>query len=582
MRSALALAARFADSEDFEEGLRYFEIFLKTCRRADCRVAALWGGAQLLKVSEGGEKALAAMRKAEDAFRGVSEKAGIAEASYEIGILLAEQGDFDGALAAHEESHALAEELGDAELNLQSLVAMAVDMESLGDHARAQALVERAADEARAANLHEVLAEALHSLGNIHFYLGRYAEARRCYEEEASIVRALGDAEGEGAALGNLGTMFFRAGDFDEAEKYYSMCLDIMAGLRDPRKTALVRHNLGNLFMERGDYDAALSHYRAALEEERAAGDLPGEADTLQNMGTLFSRFGDRNLALEHYRRSMAIFEKTGDKYGMGAALYNVAALLHAEDRLEEAVEHYERCLELWRGTGYESGVAEALSSMALSRMEMGNFEEAAAMLEEGAAVKRRLEDPLGEAAALTGLCDLYLNWKRPGEGLPFARRALELARRTGAPESVYGARRSLSSALAAMGRPAEAAGELRAAVAIAESLRGMISGGDFRSGFLGGKLDAYEELVEALLAPQTGNQTSVASQTAYRLPGSGLRETGDSAEAFSISERMKARSFLDEMASSKFLRGGAPVELLQRRRTLEARMRWLEETQAP
>jgi hypothetical protein len=48
--------------------------------------------------------------------------------------------------------------------------------------------------------------------------------------------------------------------------------------------------------------------------------------------------------------------------------------------------------------------------------------------------------------------------------------------------------------------------------------------------------------------------------------------------EAFSVSERMKARSFLDEIGKAKSMRGGVPAELLARRAELEARMKWLRE----
>jgi hypothetical protein len=50
--------------------------------------------------------------------------------------------------------------------------------------------------------------------------------------------------------------------------------------------------------------------------------------------------------------------------------------------------------------------------------------------------------------------------------------------------------------------------------------------------------------------------------------------------EAFSIAERMKARSFLDELGAAKFARAGVSGGLLEQKRMLEARMKWLKERQ--
>jgi hypothetical protein len=51
--------------------------------------------------------------------------------------------------------------------------------------------------------------------------------------------------------------------------------------------------------------------------------------------------------------------------------------------------------------------------------------------------------------------------------------------------------------------------------------------------------------------------------------------------EAFSVAERMKARSFLDEMGAARFTREGAPPELMEQKRLLEARMKWLAQRAA-
>ena len=59
-------------------------------------------------------------------------------------------------------------------------------------------------------------------------------------------------------------------------------------------------------------------------------------------------------------------------------------------------------------------------------------------------------------------------------------------------------------------------------------------------------------------------------------------RQGGFKEEAFSVSERMKARSFLEELNAARAAREGIPESLLEKKRLLEARMRRLRNQTQP
>ena len=133
-----------------------------------------------------------------------------------------------------------------------------------------------------------------------------------------------------------------------------------------------------------------------------------------------------------------------------------------------------------------------------------------------------------------------------------------------------------------------------RSAIDTVESIRSLLSESEQKSGFLGTKLGAYEELVALLLAVD-GRWSTVDGQeikkNSFRTIDNRLSTIDQNAEAFGVAERMKARSFLDEMGTAKYLRArpslgterpglgeGTPEDLLKRKRLLEARIKWLRE----
>jgi hypothetical protein len=155
-------------------------------------------------------------------------------------------------------------------------------------------------------------------------------------------------------------------------------------------------------------------------------------------------------------------------------------------------------------------------------------------------------------------------------QALDWGRRALAACTELNSPSCLVEALRAMGLARTAAGDFHGAVASLSRAVEILEDQRALLEGSEQRSGFFSGAASVYEELAQALLAspPTPGPSPSPAREMGQ----------GGEMEAFFVSERMKARSFLDEMGAARFTREGAPAELLEQKRLLEARMKWLTE----
>jgi tetratricopeptide (TPR) repeat protein len=255
-----------------------------------------------------------------------------------------------------------------------------------------------------------------------------------------------------------------------------------------------------------------------------------------------------------------------------------------------KALLFQEKSLKIKEEIGDRRGIAISLNNLGNLHWNLGDYARALAFYERSLKIQEEIGDRDGEALTLANLCDTRFG--PAAERVPYGERALALAEEIGSPERIYGSHAALGKVYAAAlspvsppppGEGTEGAGEkslfhFRAAIEAAEGLRAMLTESGQKSGFLGTKLETYEGLVEALLKqPVQGSPLKVHGQSVNREPGT----VNQNDEAFSVAERMRARSFLDEMGAARFLREGAPPELMEQKRLLEARMKWLAEKTA-
>jgi len=148
-----------------------------------------------------------------------------ARALYGAGTLAFMQGDGEAALPLHQESLAIAEELGDQ----------------------------------------EVVADALIGLARVALLAGDIAEMRRRSEQSLSVARALADDRTTGQALHHLVEAMRREGDLEAVIPLYHQSLELQRRRGNERGVALELHNLGNVERKRGNLDKAAELLRESL-----------------------------------------------------------------------------------------------------------------------------------------------------------------------------------------------------------------------------------------------------------------------------------------------------------------------------
>jgi predicted ATPase/DNA-binding SARP family transcriptional activator len=180
------------------------------------------------------EKSLAAAPEADVALR--------ERALTGVGILAAEQGDFDAASDAFE--HALV-------------------------------LARTGPDRGR-------VAATLTNLGNIAFYRGEVERARDAYLEGLELAREDGELRRVATLSENLGLLEFGAGDLDGALAWLESAIDAARASGNVHGLAACLRSIGRVEIARGEIESAEAHFVESLELVRQIGDQHSLADWLE------------------------------------------------------------------------------------------------------------------------------------------------------------------------------------------------------------------------------------------------------------------------------------------------------------
>jgi tetratricopeptide (TPR) repeat protein len=230
-----------------------------------------------------------------------------------LGILLAQRGQLDEAIAHYQRALRINPHYVDAHMNLGVVLAKRGRLDEA--IAQCQRAVEIAPDDAQGHN----------NLGLILAGRGRLDEAIAQYQWALQISPDLVKTHD------NLGLALADRGRLDEAIAQYQQALEIQPD------DAEAHNNLGLALKKNGRLGEAIAHYQRALEIN------PDYADAHNNLGTALARRGRTDEAMAHFRKAVEI------KPDYMEARANLGAMLASQGRMDEAKEQYEKALVLAR-----------------------------------------------------------------------------------------------------------------------------------------------------------------------------------------------------------------------------------------
>jgi len=257
------------------------------------------------------------------------------QALHYLGILYAEEGDFDQGEKYLLKAYSLSQQ----DLSLQLHLANIYKAQKKYNQAieLLQDIIQKNPE----------FAAAYNNLGTVYHADKKYKEAILAYHTAIKIQPDYVDA------YYNLGLALQKSGRGKEAMNTYKAVLELSASHQG------ARFQLGRLFMQIQEYQDAISQFRQ-IEEE-----FPAHFETQVNLATSFLKLGWVNEAKKHYQQALNI--RPDDIQ----ILFNLGVIAMQQGNITEAIDYYTRVL------GIDANSYEAHNNLGVAFLSLKNREKA-------------------------------------------------------------------------------------------------------------------------------------------------------------------------------------------------------------
>lgn len=527
--------------------------------------------------------------------RASGSKTGEAQAQFNIGLLYSDQGNYPEALKHLEGAFALFRGLNDREGLGRTVVrtgevyksagqrakAVAYEMEALplleggmkalvldslelmardgGDLDRALALIAEAIPIYRTAQDRTHEANDLSLQGSYQMELGRYQDALKSLRSALTIWREIKtyrdreamDLNEIGAVLDSLGEPWEALGSYDKARSIYR-------DLGDKKAEATANGIIAGFFNRMSDHARALGYYEAAARLWHETPDAHHEAEARRDIGSTLFYMGEISKAIESFQTALAYFRQSGDESEEAEALTFLGMAYRNAGDLSMGISSSEQAENLWSKLDSPLEHINVLSSLALSYIEAGQVAKAVGVLAriEEIAVQTRLR-PLERELAWEMSSLVAQSLHRYDLALANSQKALDLAQSMGSESLQAQNLNSIGKIHEWNHKLEDALLAYRASIAISERIRGRARTPELKTSASEENADAYQHAVMLLV------------------------RMGKTREAFELTERARARTFLDELGSTRVAErhGSSPLvskeqDLRQEIANLDGRIR--------
>lgn len=469
------------------------------------------------------------------------------------GELLELLGDTAEALTCYEEALALTNKTGDILERGKILNDIAFHHFMSGDTKKAQQNALKALQIGARLRSREIEATALSNLGEALYGQGELDKARERQERALKIWRELNHARGQAISLVALGYYYSNLGEPEKALRSFTEGLSLARHAGDHAVETGALLALCNIKRKSGDKQEALESYTAAKIIADRTGDQMSKVMVLGGMGAIHLRMGNARQALEYLTEATGIMEQNGNKWGTAEGKLEIGKIHHSLRDEQQALRYLTEALALSKSLRMPRLESAAHREIGLIHESLGDTTKALQSHREALRVTKVGQDQREESFTLNYIGHLYEKLKDPDRALQHYTRALELSQRSKDPlaQSLVGY--NLAHLERDRGNLVEARKRIETALEIIESQRTNVSSPDLRTSYFANMRNAYELYINILMLQHKEN------------PNLGLDR-----QAFAISEKARARSFLELLLEARTnLRKGVNPELLSKEKQL-------------
>jgi CHAT domain-containing protein/Tfp pilus assembly protein PilF len=468
-----------------------------------------------------------------------------------LGLLHWEMGQYPQAIEYFNKAIALGSQLGDRVLEASAHNNLGLVHDELGEYRRSLDEYNHALELYKGTDFERGISDAIGNLGGTNLLLGEYKDALRYYQQALAIDERLRLKAETSLDLGNIALCYLGLGRVAEAMQHFDRALKLAREASLKKEEALWQKGKGSALVQIGKYTEALDQYRQALQTYEQAELKQPLIEALGDLGALEVRLGDGASAEKDFRRALDLSRTIGHARGITVILISLGNLEWRRKRFNEAATLYRDALARASEMQDRASTATARIQLAFTYRDLKQLEQAAQEAKQAREIAHAIEARPLELEVLYAQGEVERARNHHEEALKYYLSGEEIVRETADPELIWRLAYGRGQSLVALQRNEEALAAYQSAVRTIESVRSELREERFRAGYIEDKYQVYVALVELLLK---------------------LKRVS---EAFSIAERLRARSYLELLD-----RGQPPIRSEAQRQTevtLRSRIRLLQ-----
>lgn len=230
-----------------------------------------------------------------------------AQLAYHSGVALWGVGEFTRARQRLTASLSLARTLADVHLQADASTQLGRVLADVGEYVGSDAAFEEALTLAREHQYLPGLARVLLHYGHLFFNRHDFANAREMFEESRRLAQTLEDENGEGRALNMLGILAMYEGRLAEGREHFDRYLAIVRTSGERRGIAVALMNLGETEYRVQRYAEAHQHIAESLEIMRVLGERINVATNAVLLGLVHCELGEAPTAAQYFLEGLMV-----------------------------------------------------------------------------------------------------------------------------------------------------------------------------------------------------------------------------------------------------------------------------------
>ncbi len=356
--------------------------------------------------------------------------------------------------------------------------------------------------------------------------------------------------EKEGMELFNI----YGKHDIKGALEKFTQAIPLYHKSNDRATEALAINNVGVVYHSQGQYRQALAFYFRALTIFQDINDRIRRGATLDNIGGVYASLGQDDKAIEYFTEAAAFRHEAGQPVGEGGALNNIGLVYYDNKEYDQALAYFEKAQRIWQDSGEPMTEAVILNSIGSVYAAQEKYGQALKTFRQGLDAARKAQDQEREAEILNNMGLAFANQKKYPKALDFYQQAFNVAEKfSDIPDSAVFS--NIGSVYEEQGELQKALDYFQRAITIEEDYRVASELDEFKIQLASQSVGIYQHTVSILV-------------DLGRLPG-----------AFEMSERARARTFLDQLGNTHVdLYHNVDPLLVQRQQSLRSELTAFEQ----